>query len=167
MRAWPHPHGPRTLERAALLPLADAVLAEQLTAVVALYRLVWNLETDAADQLVLQLALHHAIGDAGKIVTTLIEILRCLGGDAAGNRVLHLITLGLLRVLLLTLRLVADANPVGGTAQRRWHLLLLLWSHLRRIDRGLRPRAELVGCLDLPFDGLDAAEPLLGGVDGR
>ena len=75
MATGSHPHGTRTLERAALSPLVDAVLAEELPAVVALKGLVRNLKTNAADQLILELLVHLTIVDPRQVMSALIEVL--------------------------------------------------------------------------------------------
>jgi len=58
VRAGPDAQLPGALVGAVLVPHADAVLAKQLAAVVALHRVDRDLQADAADQRVLQLLVH-------------------------------------------------------------------------------------------------------------
>ncbi len=70
MRAWPHSQLPRALKWTILLPLLNAWLAEQLTAVVALHRVSQNLKTYAANERVLQLLMHNAILNPVQVIAS-------------------------------------------------------------------------------------------------
>lgn len=115
VRGWPHSHGAWTLERAALLPPADAFFAEQLAAVVALDRVSRDFEADAANQLILKFTIHHAVQDAGEVVATLVEVLWCLldGASFALGAFIAFLSLFWFIILIGTLRSIANANHVG------------------------------------------------------
>ena len=73
VRARPHPQLARALERAVLLPLGDAGLAEQVPTVLALHRINRNLQANAAPHRVAELAVHLAVDDSRDVVTALVE----------------------------------------------------------------------------------------------
>lgn len=73
--ARPDSQWPGALEWTLLLPSGDALLTEELPAIVTFHGVNWNFKADATDERILQLLVHFSIFNSLDVVASLIHLL--------------------------------------------------------------------------------------------